>query len=131
MVASVRSLNLRHALCFAHLLNLSVKKSLEDQRTSAKKVVALCKTSTTAKEKLRQVQEQMTRPVMKLIQEVDTHRNGTFLMLRRLFEQRQAVGAALAMLKTDVRPQSSEDDETAAACIKLLAPFYETSVELS
>lgn len=117
--------------------NLLVKKSLditpglEDLRTRARKVVALFKTSTTAEEKLRQVQEQINRPVMKLIQEVDTHWNGTFLMLRRLFEERQEVGAALAMLKTDVRPQSSEDDETVAACIKLLAPFYEASVELS
>lgn len=137
MVASVRSSNLRHALCFAHSLNLVVKKSLdvtpglEDLRTRARKVVTFFKTSTTAKEKLREVQEQMKRPVMKLIQEVDTRWNSTFLMLQRLFEERQSVGAALAMLKTDVRPLSSEDYETAAACLQLLAPFYQATVELS
>ena len=87
MVASVRSLNLRHALCFAHSLNLVVKKSLDatpglqDLRTRARKVVAFFKTSTTAKEKLREVQEQMNRPVLKLIQEVDTRWNSTYLML--------------------------------------------------
>ncbi|XP_077083186.1 E3 SUMO-protein ligase ZBED1-like [Siphateles boraxobius] len=56
MVASVRSLNLRHALCFAHSLNLVVKKSLdatpclENLRTRARKVVTFFKTSTTANE---------------------------------------------------------------------------------
>ncbi|XP_051244075.1 zinc finger BED domain-containing protein 4-like [Dicentrarchus labrax] len=134
MVASVRSLNLRHALCFAHSLNLVVKKSLdatpglEDLRTRARKVVTLFKTSTTAREKLKEVQEQMNRPVMKLIQEVDTHWNSTFLMLQRLFKERQSVGAALATLKTDVRPLSSE---TASACLQLLGPFYQATVELS
>ncbi|XP_078030269.1 E3 SUMO-protein ligase ZBED1-like [Epinephelus lanceolatus] len=96
MVASVRILNLRHAICFAHALNLVVKKSLdatpglEDLRTRARKVVSFFKTSTTAKEKLREVQEQMNRPVKKLIQEVDTRWNSTFLMLQRLFEERQS-----------------------------------------
>ncbi|KAJ3582327.1 hypothetical protein NHX12_012191 [Muraenolepis orangiensis] len=73
----------------------------------------------------------MKRPVMKLIQEVDTRWNSTFLMLQRLFKERQSVGAAVAMLKTDVRPLSSEDYETAAACLQLLAPFYQATVELS
>lgn len=137
MVASVRSLNLRHALCFAHSLNLVVKKSLDatpglqDLRTRARKVVAFFKTSTTAKEKLREVQEQMNRPVLKLIQEVDTRWNSTYLMLQRLFKERQSVGAALATLKTDVRPLSSEDYDTVDACLQLLAPFFQATVELS
>lgn len=59
MVASVRDLNLRHGLCFAHSLNLVVKKSLDatarldDLCTRARKVVTFFKTYTTAKEKLR------------------------------------------------------------------------------
>ena len=78
MVASVRNLNLRHVICFVHALNLVVKKSLDatpvlaDIRSRSRKVVTYFKTSTTAKEKLREVQEQMQRPVHKLIQEVDT-----------------------------------------------------------
>ncbi|KAK1889339.1 Zinc finger BED domain containing protein 1 [Dissostichus eleginoides] len=137
MVASVRSLNVRHAFCFAHSLNLVVKKSLDatpglqDLRTRARKVVTFFKTSTTAKEKLREVQEQMNRPVLKLIQEVDTRWNSTYLMLQRLFKERQSVGAALATLKTDVRPLSSEDYETADACLQLLSPFFQATVELS
>ncbi|KAK1890214.1 Zinc finger BED domain containing protein 1 [Dissostichus eleginoides] len=130
MVASVRSLNLRHALCFAHSLNLVLKKSLDatpglqDLRTRARKVVTFFKTSTTAKEKLREVQEQMNRPVLKLIQEVDTRWISTYLMLQRLFKERQSVGAALAT-------SSSEDYETADACLQLLSPFFQATVELS
>ena len=75
------------------------------------------------KEKLKEVQEQLNRPVMKFIQEVDTHWNSTFLMLQRLFQERQAVGAALATLTTDVTPMSSEDYEATAACLHLLAPL--------
>ena len=134
MIACVRMLNLRHALCFAHTLNLVVKKSidatpgLEDLRTRARKVVTFFRTSTTAKEKLKEVQEQLNRPVMKLIQEVDTRWNSTFLMLQRLFQERQAVGAALATLTTDVTPMSSEDYEATAACLHLLAPFNQATV---
>ena len=137
MVASARNLNLRHALCFAHTLNLVVKKSLDitpglqDLRTRARKVVTFFRTSTTAKEKLTEVQEQMHLPALKLIQEVDTRWNSTFLMLERIFEQRQAVGAALATLKTDVNPLSSEDYDTIKSCLQLLGPFYQATVELS
>lgn len=55
MVASVRNLNLRHVICFAHALNLVVKKSLDatpglaDIRARSRKVVAYFKSSTTAK----------------------------------------------------------------------------------
>ncbi|KAK0134082.1 Zinc finger BED domain-containing protein 4 [Merluccius polli] len=124
MVASVRNLNVRHVICFAHSVNLVVKKSLDatpgmtDIRS--RKVVTYFKTSTTAKEKLREVQEQMQCPVHKLIQEVDTRWNSTYHMLQHLFEERQAVGAALATLRTDVRPLSSEDYDTITACLKLL-----------
>ena len=137
MVASVRSLNLRHVICFVHALNLVVKKSLDatpvlaDIRSRSRKVVTYFKTSTTAKEKLREVQEQMQGPVHKLIQEVDTRWNSTYHMLQRLFEERQAVGAALATLRNDVRPLSSEDYDTITACLKLLVPFYQATVELS
>ena len=42
-----------------------------------------------------------------------------------------AVGAALATLKTDVKPLSSEDYDTIAAWLQLLGPFYQATVELS
>ncbi|KAJ4923425.1 hypothetical protein JOQ06_021424 [Pogonophryne albipinna] len=73
----------------------------------------------------------MNRPVLKLIQEVDTRWNSTYLMLQRLFKERQSVGAALKTLKTDARPLSSEVYDTADACLQLLGPFFQATVELS
>jgi hypothetical protein len=42
--------------------------------------------------------------------------------------ERQAVGAALATHRTDVRPLSSEDFDTISASLKF---FYQATVELS
>ncbi|XDV34174.1 hypothetical protein PO909_004366 [Leuciscus waleckii] len=73
MIACVRSLNVRHAICIAHALNLIVKKSFDDIstfndiRSKCRKLVTYFRTSTTAKERLAQVQEQMGRPVLKMI----------------------------------------------------------------
>lgn len=69
------------------------------------------KSSITAKE-FWEVQEKMKKTVMKLIQEVDTRWNSTFLMFLHLFQEREAVGTALATLQTDVQPLSSEKYET-------------------
>lgn len=89
VVDSIKNLNLRHALCFVHLLNLVVKKSLdatsglENLRTRACKVFTFLKTSTMAKEKLQEMQEQMN-----------------WAMLQRHFEERQSVGTAIATAAT-------------------------------
>lgn len=137
MTATARNLAIRHVVCIAHALNLVVKKSidqtpgLEDLRTRARKVVTYFRSSTTAKEKLKNVQQQMNCAVMKLIQEVDTRWNSSFLMLQRLYDERQTVGAALASLRTEVNPLSSDDYETVAACLQVLKPFYTATVEMS
>ncbi|XP_062857042.1 E3 SUMO-protein ligase ZBED1-like [Trichomycterus rosablanca] len=137
MLCTAKKLAMRHIVCIAHALNLVVKKSLdqtpglEELRSKARKVVTYFRSSTTGKEKLKHVQQQMNCAVMKLIQEVDTRWNSTFLMLQRLYDERQTVGAALASLKTDVHPLSSEEYETIAACLQVLSPFYAATVELS
>ncbi|KAA8580953.1 hypothetical protein FQN60_013911 [Etheostoma spectabile] len=56
---------------------------------------------------------------------------GANMVASRLFEERQSVGAALATLRIDVWSLSSEDHDTVSACLKLLAPFYQATVELS
>lgn len=47
---------------------------------------------------------QMGRQPHKMIIEVETRWNSTFVMLERLYELRELVGAALASLKTEVSP---------------------------
>ena len=95
MIVCVRSLNVRHVICIAHALNLIVRKSFDDIstfydiRSKCRKLVTYFRTSTTAKERLAQVQEQMGRPVLKMIIEVDTRWNSTFNMLERLYQLRE------------------------------------------
>ncbi|KAJ8364737.1 hypothetical protein SKAU_G00135680 [Synaphobranchus kaupii] len=137
MIACARNLKIRHAVCIAHNLNLIVRKSFEhtpglnDMRTKSRKIVAYFRTSTTAKERLTQVQERMGGPSLKMIQEVDTRWNSTFHMLDRLYQQREPVGAALASLNTDLTPLTSQEYEAIGECLRVLSPFQQATVELS
>ncbi|XP_069569518.1 E3 SUMO-protein ligase ZBED1-like [Brachyistius frenatus] len=137
MVASVRELKLRHHVCIAHTLNLIVKKTLDQQpvlsgiRAKARKLVGFFRSSTTAKEKLTQVQLYLGMANMKLMQEVETRWNSTYLMLQRLVEQREPVGAALAGLQHDIPFLTSEEFNIVGGCLSLLSPFYDATVELS
>lgn len=77
------------------------------------------------------VQEQLGKPQLKLIQEVETRWNSSYNMLERLYEQREAVGAALARLKTDISPISSEEYSIISECLIVLRPFIDATTELS
>ncbi|XP_077424041.1 E3 SUMO-protein ligase ZBED1-like [Vanacampus margaritifer] len=137
MIACANRLNVRHISCFAHMLNLVMKKSLaqtpglDDLRTRARSIVGHFKSSTTAREKLSEIQRQMGRPEHKLLQEVETRWNSTFAMLQRLHEQREPLDAALSRLNTTIVPFSAEEYETISQCLSVLSPFNEATVEMS
>lgn len=74
----------------------------------------------------------MGLPVFKLIQEVDIRWNSTYLMLQRLYNLREPVGAALTCLRTDLALLSAEHtDSIIADCLQVLAPFNYATLELS
>uniref|UniRef100_A0A3B5QTD9 HAT C-terminal dimerisation domain-containing protein n=1 Tax=Xiphophorus maculatus TaxID=8083 RepID=A0A3B5QTD9_XIPMA len=137
MVASVRELKLRHHICVAHTLNLVVKRELDQHpvlsglRAKARKLVGYFRSSTTAKEKLKQVQLQLGMQATKLMQEVETRWNSTYLMLQRLVELREPVGAALAGLHTDIPFFTASEFDIVVACLSSLSPFYDATTELS
>ncbi|XP_054638097.1 zinc finger BED domain-containing protein 4-like [Dunckerocampus dactyliophorus] len=137
MIACANLLHLRHIMCFAHMLNLVVKWSLaqtpelEDIRSRGRKIVGHFKSSTTAKQKLFELQRQLARPEHKLIQEVDTRWNSTFAMLERLFNEREPMGAVLASLSSDLTPFTSEDYQAMHQCLDAQKPFHQATVELS
>lgn len=101
-----------------------------DRREKSRKIVTYFRTSSTAKEHLCQLQESVGRPKHKLLIEVETRWNSTLFMLECLFEQREAVGAALASLHTDLLPLSSLENDTIEETAKLLGPFHQATVEL-
>ncbi|XP_038124278.1 E3 SUMO-protein ligase ZBED1-like isoform X2 [Cyprinodon tularosa] len=137
MVACVKKLQIRHTICIAHSLNLTVRKScdqietLTEIRNKTKHIVTYFRTSTTAKEKLAQVQLQMGGPVKKLINEVSTRWNSTYLMLERMAEQKESVLVSLASLKSDIPQLTTNDYKIIEETLRVLAPFNQATVELS
>ena len=136
---------------------LNSNDELSEIRDNCRKIVGYFKSSTTAKvffphlclshtrvyvwinknnllclqERLSQVQMQMGRPVLKLIQEVETRWNSTFNMLQRLFQERETVGAALAGLNTAIAPLSSQHLNIISDSLKVPAPFNDATIEVS
>ncbi|KAK0151151.1 Zinc finger BED domain-containing protein 1 [Merluccius polli] len=137
MLACGRELHLKQAVCVAHAINLMVKKSmdetpgLENLRSSARRIVTLFRSSTTAKERLSQMQERMGRPLHKLLQEVETRWNSTYIMLERLHSEREAVSAAMASLPSEVAMITAMEFSIIQECLGVLRPFNEATVELS
>ena len=137
MIASTKILQIRHSICIAHSLNLLVKKScdqiptLASIRHKSRQIVTYFRSSTTAKEKLAQVQQQMGRPSLKLINEVPTRWNSTYLMLARLHDEKEPVWVSLASLKTDITPLTADEFTIIGETLRVLAPFHQATVELS
>ncbi|XP_051953602.1 zinc finger BED domain-containing protein 4-like [Xyrauchen texanus] len=137
MILSAQLLNLRHVPCFAHNLNLIVKKALDQTpvineiRQKARKIVGLFRSSCKAKDKLVEMQSLMGRPSLKMIQEVETRWNSTFDMLQRLYEQREPVAAALANLNSDTAPLTSLEYDIIQQSLTLLQPFKLATTEMS
>ncbi|XP_026195984.1 uncharacterized protein LOC113148494 [Anabas testudineus] len=68
---------------------------------------------------------------MKVMQEVETRWNSTYLMLQHLVELREPVGAVLAGLQHDIPMITSEEFNIVGGCLSLPSPFYDATVELS
>nr|XP_054590355.1 zinc finger BED domain-containing protein 4-like [Nothobranchius furzeri] len=137
MIACARMLQVRQTICIAHSINLIVRKScdqistLTELRNKARQIVTYFRSSTMAKEKLTQMQQQLGTPLHKLINEVPTRWNSTYHMLERLTEQKEAVWVSLASLKTDLTPLTPEEFEIIEEMLRVLAPFYQATRELS
>jgi hypothetical protein len=89
-----------HHPCVAHTLNLSIKEALNGNAMlklviSCKALVAHFKHSALATYKLRQFQEQMGLPILKVKQAVDTRWNSVLLMMERLLEIKDPLSVAV------------------------------------
>lgn len=63
--------------------------------------------------------------------QVETRWNSTFHMLQRMYNLREAVGAALAGLHTDIAPLTSHQLRLISESLQVLSPFNDATVELS
>ncbi|XP_073728840.1 E3 SUMO-protein ligase ZBED1-like [Misgurnus anguillicaudatus] len=135
VVAAVKKLNMRHLPCFAHTLNLIVKDSLaavtelDDLRSKVRRVVGFFRSSCTAKEKLDNLQKDLKMPQLRLLQEVETRWNSTYLMLERFFNLREPLSAAMSNM--DLPMFFPQDWAAMADAIEVLRPFLEVTEEMS
>lgn len=104
----------QHIPCTAHTLQLVIKDSLLNQKpisdacAKARRIVGHFKHSIQATKLLKDFQEKNDLPTHRLIQDEPTRWDSTYLMLRRLVEQRRAITWLLPDLKLQVELSNSE-----------------------
>ncbi|KAJ8969216.1 hypothetical protein NQ317_015266 [Molorchus minor] len=102
IVKAIKLCNWRHIPCFAHTINLIVQSGINCLKNNilckVKSIVEYFKRSSSALNRLREMQEQMKLPNLKLKQDVPTRWNFTYEMLKRILEIKEAVVATLALV---------------------------------
>ena len=137
MTAAARLTGWVHVPCFAHTLNLIVQEAtdrdqgLTDVRTKARSIVTYFKQSVIAKDKLGEIQLQMGQVEKKLIRDVVTRWNSSYLMYERLVEIYREVNTALCFMDRNDLCLSAAEIDTMSDAMVLLKPFEEVTRELS
>lgn len=97
MVKGMKLADLPDLSCTAHILQLVINDGLSSQR-AVLDIIATWKScaghfghSVLAKQRLREIQEELGLPTHSIIQAVQTRWNSTLHMLQRMFEQRRAL----------------------------------------
>jgi len=136
VTGAVRIAGLTHLFCFAHTLNLIVQNGIRVIKPLHDKVKAIVEyfhRSTVAAEKLRSLQQQM-RPehnAVKLKNDVITRWNSTYDMFRRIYEIREPVEAAIAVLQKPVETPTTEEWLILKEACEVLRPFQAVTTEIS
>jgi len=123
----------KHAPCFAHSLNLVVKKAIKDSVElssmiqSVKDIVTFFHHSPKATSLLNSLQDDP----LKLIQDVPTRWNSTFLMIERFLQLKEPVSKALDQLDSDKDMIPNSSMKILAEIQVILAPFYDVTKRLS
>lgn len=121
--------------CFAHSLNLIVQSSLIEITlilSKVKSIVEFFKRSTSAMEKLQNVQKRMGATVLKLNQDCPTRWNSTYEMLRRFSKNKESLQTTLGILNNPTLPAlSPEDWYIKETCSDILLIFDEITVKIS
>ena len=137
MTAAARLTGWKSLPCFAHTLNLIVQEATEKDkelarlRQKSRSIVTYFKQSIKAKDKLGEVQIQVTGEEKKLIRDVVTRWNSSFYMYERLAEQYQAVNATLCYMDRSELCLATAEIAVMTDAIKLLKPFENATREIS
>ncbi len=139
MVKACTEMLLRRLACYAHNLNLiamdAIKgiEAVNKARSVASDIVTRTKKSNLAKEELFRCQKSLGIPTpKKLLQEVETRWNSTFLMMERMLELKEAVSLLLAHSSMkNISQLTSDTWESVQDAVEVLRPLYEATLELS
>ena len=149
LVAAIDDIpGITHIPCASHTLQLVVMNEilqdtlLNEIITQAKKIVSYYKHSTQATIGLKKSQSSINAPCHRLIQDVPTRWNSTFIMLSRLYEQREAIIDHLSKEKSIAKGEAAKhiqnvitayikiNWEEVDTLIEILKPFYEMTQRL-
>lgn len=130
----------KHLGCFAHSLNLVVKNGLKANQNilclveNVRKIVSHFKRSTNATAKLLTYQKQNNDPKnapKKLVQDVPTRWNSTFLMIKRFLLLHEPLKATLALIDKDLPTLTQNDWKMACELMLCLKPFFAVTESVS
>lgn len=133
--AVVNELKWKHLGCYAHGINLIVQEALRkvhDLQEKARNIVTFFKRSSLATGKLMKFQRDsgITDP-KKLVQDVITRWNSTYLMFQRLVLLQDAVKISLALSDKDGINLTPEEWKMSEELTKVLKPFYDVTKTMS
>ena len=120
----------------AHTLNLIVQESIEKVedlavlRPKCRQLVTYFKQSVKAKDNLQEIQKKMNTSERKLIQDVITRWNSSYIMFERLLEEYQAINTALCLMDRSALCLSPQEVSSMREVVTLLKPFEEVTWEL-
>ncbi|KAI2645826.1 Zinc finger BED domain-containing protein 4 [Labeo rohita] len=123
MIKAMNDTGLPSLPCVAHTLQLAVHKGLLARRNIAdaiavgRKIVGHFKHSALAYSRLEDIQGQLSQPIKRLQQDVQTRWNSTYYMLQSLIEQKRVLGVYVS--------------EHELPTVAILAPFEELTKKVS
>ncbi|XP_067624168.1 E3 SUMO-protein ligase ZBED1-like isoform X3 [Eurosta solidaginis] len=124
--------------CLAHTLNLVVQNSLLQDKDNihlapllqkCKTIVTFFKKSSNATELFKKAQN--TETPLKLIQEVATRWNSSYMMIKRILETIDAISSVLMANRKAPEPFTEEEMVTLKQVEKILSLFYTLTVRCS
>lgn len=122
-----------HVRCLAHVLNLVVKKGLDEADSTISTVSKLVKFVTLSPKRKQTYEEccvSLNVKKLDLIKDVPTRWNSTFLMLERAFSMKTVLDF-MCSEKIEFNEYAIQDWNNVKLLIDFLQPFYEATVMLS